>query len=242
MRIIDILQSCIFPIDGLILHSGAKWLQNIKADDITFPCVFMDRPIQWRPTKVGKYAARQEVYSPVLYFAEKTRPEWEQWQHDEVIERQRINVAQFLETLTIHPEVDLITTEPTCTDLINFLDLNTSGVSVSLSVRLKIADGTCPNVPYLPSRPIITSISPDTIYTQSTNTITLTGSGFMGDFEISVNGNDIEWGDYTFISSQSVSFAIGTGSNTLTGTRDITITNPDGSAFTFKNCLSILAD
>lgn len=226
----------------MILHSGAKWLQNIKADSVDFPCVFMDRPITWKPIKVGKFAARQELYSPVLFFAEKTRPEWTQEQHDEVIERQRLNVAQFIETLTLHPEVDLITQDPTCTDLINFLDLNTSGVSVSFQLRLKLDEGVCAATPVLPSRPIITEISPDAIYVNGGDSITISGSGFVDGCEILINGDDIEWGIISFNSPESIIIGVGTGNNTKIGTRNITITNPDGQSFTLENCLNILPD
>ena len=226
----------------MVLHSGAKWLQNIKADSIEFPCVFMDRPINWKPIKVGKYAARQEVYTPYLFFCEKTRPEWTQEQHDEVIERQRLNVAKFLETLSMHPEVDLITQDPTCNDIINFLDLNTSGVSVTFQIRLKQDTAVCADVPLLPSNPIIAYITPEQAYTYSTTTITLIGTGFVDGCEISVNGSDIEVGSTTFTSSEHLEVQLVLPGETLAGTRSITVTNPDGRSFTKENCLQIIPD
>lgn len=242
MRIVEIIRSCVFPLTGNpLLHTGQKWLQNVKADNVAFPCVFLDRPIQWKPAKVGKYAYRQEVYSPVMLFAEKSRPEWTQEQHDEVIERQRVRVGQFLETLDNHPDVDVIVGEPQCVDLMNFLDQNLTGVSLQFVVRLNVDAAVCPQVPLLPSNPIITSINPTGASQNSITSITLTGTGFVTGCIATINGTDIVVDATVFNSATEVDVDLTIDTGAPLGTRSVTITNPDGISFTLDDCLTITA-
>ena len=49
MRIVEILKSCSNPIMGAgLFYSGPKWLQNVQADNVVLPCVFMDQPIDFK--------------------------------------------------------------------------------------------------------------------------------------------------------------------------------------------------
>ena len=243
MKIFDILESCVFPLDGNPrLHSATDWEQNIKADSISYPCVFLNRPTPYKPTKIGRFATRQEVYEVKLFFCDKSRPEYTQIQHDEIIEEQRLTVAQFLETLEHHSEVDVIVGEPRCTDIFNLNDQNLDGIWLEFNLRLNIDEGICPQVPLSPSKPIITSISPEDAYNTGVTNCVITGTGFVTGCTVSINGDDIDLSGVVFNDSTNVDFQIDVPSDVKLGVRSITVTNPDGESFTFPDCINILPD
>lgn len=243
MRIFTILESCIFPLSGNPrLVSSTDWEQNIKADSIAFPCVFLNRPTPYRHTNISKYGNRQEVYDVKLFFCDKSRPEYTQIQHDEIIEEQRLQVAQFIHTLEAHSEVDVIVGDPRCTDIFNLNDQNLDGIWLEFSLRLNIDEGICPQVPLLPSNPIITEISPEDAYNTGVTNCVITGTGFVTGCTVSINGDDIDLSGVVFNDSTNVDFQIDVPSDVKFGTRSITITNPDGQSFTFADCLNIIPD
>ena len=99
MKIFDILESCVFPLtNNPRLHSATDWEQNVKADDVSYPCVWLHRPTPYRPTKIGKFATRQEVYDVKMFFCDSSRPTFVQTEHDEIVEEQRLVVNNFLAT------------------------------------------------------------------------------------------------------------------------------------------------
>lgn len=243
MKIFDILESCVFPLDGNPrLHSATDWEQNVKADDISYPCVWLSRPTPYRPVKIGKFATRQEVYDVKLFFCDSSRPTFVQVEHDEIVEQQRIVVNNFLATLEAHPSVDVITGDVRCTDIFNLTDKNLTGIYVEFSLRLNIDEGICPQVPLSPSRPIITSISPEDAYNTGVTNCVITGTGFVTGCTVSINGDDIDLSGVVFNDSTNVDFQIDVPSDVKFGTRSITITNPDGQSFTFADCLNIIPD
>ena len=243
MRIFTILESCIFPLSGNPrLVSSTDWEQNIKADTIAFPCVFLNRPTPYRHTNISKYGNRQEVYDVKLFFCDKSRPEYTQIQHDEIIEEQRLQVAQFIHTLEAHSEVDVIVGDPRCTDIFNLNDQNLDGIWLEFNLRLNIDEGICPQVPLLPSNPIITEISPEDAYNTGVTNCVITGTGFVTGCTVSINGDDIDLSGVVFNDSTNVDFQIDVPSDVKFGTRSITITNPDGQSFTFADCLNIIPD
>ena len=243
MRIFTILESCIFPLTGNPrLHSATDWEQNIKADSISYPCVFLNRPTPYRHSNISKYGNRQEVYDVKLFFCDKSRPEYTQIQHDDVIDEQRLQVAQFIHTLEHHSEVDVIVGEPRCTDIFNLNDQNLDGIWLEFSLRLNIDEGICPQVPLSPSNPIITEISPEDAYNTGVTNCVITGTGFVTGCAVSINGDDIDLSGVVFNDSTNVDFQIDVPSDVKFGVRSITITNPDGQSFTFTDCLNILPD
>jgi hypothetical protein len=136
MRIVNIIRDCVTPLDGSpTFDSGQKWLQNIQADKISLPAVFLDRPITGRLPYLG--TARKERYSPVMLFANKSQPEFTQSQHDVIVEAQRKQAIQFLTNLQAHPEVERIETEPEILDVFNLFDVNLTGVTLRFQLILK---------------------------------------------------------------------------------------------------------
>jgi hypothetical protein len=136
MRIVNIIRDCVTPLQGSpTFDSGQKWLQNVMADKLALPAIFLDRPITGRLPYLG--TARRERYSPVLLFADKSSPEYTQSQHDVIVEFQRKQAIQFLTNLQAHPEVERIETEPELLDVFNIFDANLTGVTLRFTLILK---------------------------------------------------------------------------------------------------------
>jgi len=153
-----------------------------------------------------------------------------------------LTVAQFLETLEHHSEVDVIVGEPRCTDIFNLNDQNLDGIWLEFNLRLNIDEGICPQVPLLPSNPIITEISPEDAYNTGVTNCVITGTGFVTGCTVSINGDDIDLSGVVFNDSTNVDFQIDVPSDVKLGVRSITVTNPDGESFTFPDCINILPD
>jgi hypothetical protein len=242
MRIVEILKSCSNPIMGAgLFYSGPKWLQNVQADNVSLPCVFMDQPIDFKFIRDSKYAQIKEQYSPIILFCDKSQPEFTQDQHNEIIESKRYVANQFVTNLISHPEV-LEVYEVALNDVFNFLDQNLTGVVLQFQVKLKGEDGICPQAPFYYSNPVITSIVGTSIYQGQTLTFTINGSGFIDGATIEINGTLITINSTDFISDTEIQINISVNIAALIGTRSITVTNPDSMQFTFENCLTILLD
>lgn len=242
MRIIEILRSCSNPIMGAgLLYSGPKWLQNVQADKVTLPCVFMDQPIDFKFIRDSKFAQIKEQYQPIILFCDKSQPEFTQEQHNEIIETRRLIAYQFITNLIAHPEVFEVY-EVSLNDVFNFLDQNLTGVVLQFQVKLKPEEAICPQAPFYFSNPIIDSIVDDSIYQYQTKTISIFGSGFIDGATIEINGTLITINSTEFISDTEIQINITVSGTALIGTRSVTITNPDSMQFTFENCLTILLD
>ena len=242
MRIVEILKSCSNPIMGAgLFYSGPKWLQNVQADNVVLPCVFMDQPIDFKFIRDSKFAQIKEQYSPIILFCDKSQPEYTQEQHNEIVESKRYVANQFVTNLISHPEVFEVG-EVALNDVFNFLDQNLTGVVLQFQVKLKQEDGICPQTPFYYSNPVITSIVGTSIYQGQTLTFTINGSGFVDGASISINGTLITINSTNFISATEIEINISVNIAALIGTRSVTVTNPDSMQFTFENCLTILLD
>ena len=242
MRIVEILKSCSNPIMGAgLFYSGPKWLQNVQADKVSLPCVFMDQPIDFKFIRDSKFAQIKEQYSPIILFCDKSQPEFTQEQHNEIIESKRQTATQFVTNLISHPEVFEVG-EVSVNDVFNFLDQNLTGVVLQFQVKLKQEDGICPQTPFYYSNPIISSINPSSIYQGQSNTIAIYGSGFIDGATVEINGELIAIDSTYFISESEIQINISVNIAALIGTRSITVTNPDSMQFTLENCLTILLD
>lgn len=242
MRIIEILKSCSNPIMGAgLFYSGPKWLQNVQADKVSLPCVFMDQPIDFKFIRDSKFAQIKEQYSPIILFCDKSEPEFTQEQHNEIIETRRLIAYQFITNLIAHPEVFEVY-EVSLNDVFNFLDQNLTGVVLQFQVKLKGEDGICPQAPFYFSNPVIDLIVDNSIYQGQTKTISIFGSGFVEGAAISINGTLITINSTTFISASEIQINISVNIAALVGTRTVKVINPDSMEFTLQNCLTILLD
>jgi len=242
MRIVEILKSCSNPIMGAgLFYSGPKWLQNVQADKVVLPCVFMDQPIDFKFIRVSKYAQINEQYSPIILFCDKSEPEFTQDQHNEIIETRRLIAYQFITNLISHPEVSEVS-EVSLNDVFNFLDQNLTGVVLQFQVKLIHEEAICPQAPFYFSNPVINSIVDNSIYQYQTKTISIFGSGFIDGATIEINGTLITINSTEFISDTEIQINITVSGTALIGTRSIKIINPDSIEFTFENCLTILLD
>jgi hypothetical protein len=242
MRIVEILKSCSNPIMGAgLFYSGPKWLQNVQADKVVLPCVFMDQPIDFKFLRVSKYAQINEQYSPIILFCDKSEPEFTQDQHNEIIETRRLIAYQFITNLISHPEVSEVF-EVSLNDVFNFLDQNLTGVVLQFQIKLKHEEAICPQTPFYYSNPVINSISLDSIYQGQTKLISIYGSGFIEGATFEINGTLITINSTDFVSDTEIEINISVNIAALIGTRSITIINPDSMQYTFENCLTILLD
>ena len=242
MRIVEILKSCSNPIMGAgLFYSGPKWLQNVQADNVSLPCVFMDQPIDFKFIRDSKFAQIKEQYSPIILFCDKSQPEFTQEQHNEIIEWKRNVANQFITNLISHPEVFDVG-EVSLHDVFNFLDQNLTGVVLQFQVKLKPEEGICPQAPFYYSNPVITSIVGTSIYQGQTLTFTINGSGFVSGATISINGTLITINSTDFISETEIEINISVNIAALVGTRSVKVINPDSMEFTLENCLTILLD
>jgi hypothetical protein len=242
MRIVEILKSCSNPIMGAgLFYSGPKWLQNVQADNVNLPCVFMDQPIDFKFIRVSKFAQINEQYSPIILFCDKSQPEFTQDQHNEIIETRRLIAYQFITNLISHPEVSEVF-EVSLNDVFNFLDQNLTGVVLQFQIKLKHEEAICPQTPFYYSNPVINSISLDSIYQGQTKLISIYGSGFIEGATFEINGTLITINSTDFVSDTEIEINISVNIAALIGTRSITIINPDSMQYTFENCLTILLD
>jgi hypothetical protein len=242
MRIVEILKSCSNPIMGAgLFYSGPKWLQNVQADNVSLPCVFMDQPIDFKFIRDSKYAQIKEQYQPIILFCDKSEPEFTQEQHNEIIETRRLIANQFITNLISHPDVFEVY-EVSLNDVFNFLDQNLTGVVLQFQVKLKPEDAICPQAPFYYSNPVIDLIVDNSIFQGETKTISIYGSGFVEGATISINGTLITINSTDFISATEIEINISVNIAALIGTRSVTVTNPDSMLFTFDNCLTILLD
>ena len=242
MRIIEILKSCSNPIMGAgLFYSGPKWLQNVQADKVQMPCVFMDQPINFKFIRDSKFAQIKEQYFPLILFCDKSEPEFTQEQHNEIIESKRYVANQFVVNLINHPEVFEVS-EVSLNDVFNFLDQNLTGIVLQFQVKLKQEDGICAQAPFYFSNPVIDLIVDNSIYQGQTKTISIFGTGFIDGATIEINGTLITINSTDFISDSEIQINISVNIAALIGTRSITVTNPDSMKFTFDNCLTILLD
>ena len=242
MRIVEILKSCSNPIMGAgMFYSGPKWLQNVQADKVSLPCVFMDQPIDFKFIRDSKYAQIKEQYSPIILFCDKSQPEYTQEQHNEIIEWKRYVANQFVVNLINHPEVFEVS-EVSLNDVFNFLDQNLTGVVLQFQVKLKAEDAFCAQAPFYYSKPIIDLIIDNSIYQYQTKTISIHGSGFVDGATVTINGELIIINSTEFISENEIQINITVNGAALIGTRSITVINPDSMQFTLENCLTILLD
>ena len=151
MRIINIIRDCVTPLDGSPTYeTGQRWLQNVRADNIALPGVFVDRPLVGKLPYLG--TARKETYSPTMLFVDKSSPEFTQSQHDVIVDFQRKQAIQFLTNLQAHPEVETIGSDVTITDVFNLFDANLTGVILSFQLTLKF------EIPNYCPQPIIEDI------------------------------------------------------------------------------------
>lgn len=242
MRIVEILKSCSNPIMGAgLFYSGPKWLQNVQADNVSLPCVFMDQPIDFKFIRDSKYAQIKEQYQPIILFCDKSEPEFTQEQHNEIIETRRLIAYQFITNLIAHPEVFEVY-EVSLNDVFNFLDQNLTGVVLQFQVKLKPEEAICPQAPFYYSNPVIDLIVDNSIYQGQGKTIAIYGSGFVEGATVTINGTLITIDSTYFISDTEIQINISVNIAALIGTRSVTVTNPDSMQFTFENCLTILLD
>ena len=239
MRIIEILKSCSNPIMGAgLFYSGPKWLQNVQADKVQMPCVFMDQPIDFKFIRDSKFAQIKEQYSPIILFCDKSQPEFTQEQHNEIIENKRFIANQFVTNLIAHPEVFEVY-EVSLNDVFNFLDQNLTGIVLQFQVKLKPEDGICPQTPFYYSKPEINSISLDTFTQGETNELLILGSGFIDGANVLINGELITINLIQFNTENEILINITVNNSALIGTRSITVINPDSMQWTLYNCLTI---
>ena len=239
MRIVEILKSCSNPIMGAgLFYSGPKWLQNVQADKVVLPCVFMDQPIDFKFIRVSKYAQINEQYSPIILFCDKSQPEFTQDQHNEIIETRRLIAYQFITNLISHPEVSEVF-EVSLNDVFNFLDQNLTGVVLQFQVKLIHEEAICPQTPFYFSNPVIELIDEDFINQNETKQIQILGSGFVSGATVEINGTLITINSITFISASEIQINISVNIAALIGTRSVKVINPDSMEFTLENCLTI---
>jgi hypothetical protein len=224
-----------------LFYSGPKWLQNVQADNVSLPCVFMDQPIDFKFLRVSKFAQINEQYSPIILFCDKSQPEFTQDQHNEIIETRRLIAYQFITNLIAHPEVSEVG-EVALNDVFNFLDQNLTGVVLQFQVKLIHEEAICPQPPFYYSDPVIEQIVEDSIYQGQTLTISIFGKRFEDGATVEINGELITINSTEFIAEGEIQINITVNILALIGTRSITVINPDLMQFTFENCLTILLD
>jgi len=240
MRIVEILKSCSNPIMGAgLFYSGPKWLQNVQADKVVLPCVFMDQPIDFKFIRDSKFAQIKEQYQPIILFCDKSEPEFTQDQHNEIIENKRYVANQFITNLISHPEVFEVG-EVALNDVFNFLDQNLTGVVLQFQVKLKPEEAICPQAPFYFSNPVIDAIDSNVFAQGMTDNFIILGSGFLDFPNVEINGELITINNITYDSENSITVNITVDNNALTGSRSVTVINSDSMKFTLDNSLLIV--
>jgi hypothetical protein len=221
-----------------LFYSGPKWLQNVQADNVSLPCVFMDQPIDFKFIRDSRFAQVREKYSPIILFCDKSQPEFTQEQHNQISEIRRQIANQFIINLISHPEVQDVD-EVSLNDVFNFLDQNLTGIVLQFQVKLKPEEAYCPQAPFYYSDPVISSVSSDTFIQGETTEFHILGSGFVDGANVIINGELITINLIQFNSDTDILLNITVDNAALTGTRSVTIINPDSMQWTLYNCLTI---
>jgi hypothetical protein len=222
-----------------LFYSGPKWLQNVQADKVVLPCVFMDQPIDFKFIRDSKFAQIKEQYQPIILFCDKSEPEFTQDQHNEIIENKRYVANQFITNLISHPEVFEVG-EVALNDVFNFLDQNLTGVVLQFQVKLKPEEAICPQAPFYFSNPVIDAIDSNVFAQGMTDNFIILGSGFLDFPNVEINGELITINNITYDSENSITVNITVDNNALTGSRSVTVINSDSMKFTLDNSLLIV--
>jgi polyvinyl alcohol dehydrogenase (cytochrome) len=88
--------------------------------------------------------------------------------------------------------------------------------------------------------PPITAVSPATLSRNSTNTFTLTGSGFSGKPTVFVSGTLVTTRSVTVVSSTTLKVKLNATAGATVGPRDIVVIEPGPTADTCTACLTIV--
>ncbi|MDR0675832.1 MAG: IPT/TIG domain-containing protein, partial [Elusimicrobiota bacterium] len=101
--------------------------------------------------------------------------------------------------------------------------------------------GTIVDILEITSAPTITSITPNTLIPDTTNLLTIQGSGFKdgATLKFTTQDNDLMLYDYNYQNDSRFALRVYVTENTVPGTYDVTIINPDNSNGTTLGILTI---
>lgn len=112
------------------IHGWKGW-ENLKADEILNDIVFLDLPVS--DDFIGKAKFIEESYNLYLHFYTKSELDFTPDQHLPLIARMRIQRQRFINNLRDSGLIKEIKSMRTI-DVVNALDVNMTGVIVSLTV------------------------------------------------------------------------------------------------------------
>jgi ABC-type transporter Mla MlaB component len=91
------------------------------------------------------------------------------------------------------------------------------------------------------ARPTITSLNPSSLrHGLSNQAMTITGTGFVNGATVSFSGTGITVNSVSWTNATHVAVVISLSASTATGTRNVTVTNPDAGLFTVSNGFTVL--
>ena len=149
--IVSIIQDLVKLLDvdglkyGFIL--GDEFQANIEADEFDFgdkkALVVLDQPIttDYLITQTGDIG---EFYPITLFFSFKSELDWKPLQHEtDAVTPANNGIRQFISLLQASPDIDEVINEGTGLEFHNLLDVNVSGKSLQLRIKLHINKSVC---------------------------------------------------------------------------------------------------
>jgi len=151
----------------------------------------------------------------------------------------------FTTTSTVHFAGSGITVKsvsvPSSTKLVAAIVVAASAITGSRDVAVTTGSNTisCSACFTVMPAPTATSVSPSTVGRGTTTSAQVSGSNFTYRAKVAVSGTGVTATAVTVPSASHVNFTLTVATSAATGTRNITITNPDGGRAVCKACLTI---
>jgi peptidoglycan/xylan/chitin deacetylase (PgdA/CDA1 family) len=104
-----------------------------------------------------------------------------------------------------------------------------------------VFNATCANCLTINAGPTATSMSPNSLGQGAVNaSVRLNGTGMVAGSVVTFSGTGVT-ATITTVRATSVQLSMNVGTNATVGTRDVTVTNPDGGRATCNGCFQVLA-
>lgn len=128
--------------DDFCFGHGQQYFSNILNDEKTFPCIFLDQPIE-NDYQLNQGGYIGETYTIKIFFMYKSELDWLPTDHDvNCIQPANQAIRDFISTCQASTLIDSISTA-SAIEYINLLDVNVSGKILTVTIVPTINKEVC---------------------------------------------------------------------------------------------------